>query len=120
MPGRVLVVDDDDSIRLLMQRLLVRNGYIVQTAVDGGVALDKIEGDDFDAMILDLMMPRVDGFAVLRRLGDTNPAMMAHTVVTTAFPREVARAQIDEVCRVIIKPFDTTELLDAVRDCMEA
>lgn len=120
MPGRVLVVDDDESIRMLMQRILVRNGYSVETAVDGGVALDKIEQDGYDAMVLDLMMPRVDGFEVLRRLAEERPEFVSRTVVATAFPREVAAGKIDEVCRVIIKPFDTRELLDAVRECAEA
>lgn len=117
MPGRVLVVDDDESIRLLIQRLLARYGYDVDTAADGGVALEKLEQERYDAMVLDLMMPRVDGFTVLREMFNNRPKMISHTVVATAFPRDVARARVDEVCRVIIKPFDTAELLDAVRDC---
>src|SRR5579872_3813118 len=120
MPGRILVVDDDESIRTLIQRILLRNGYNVETAVDGGVALDKIDQDGYDAIVLDLMMPRVDGFEVLRRLAKDRPEVVQHTVVATAFPREVAAGRIDEVCRVIIKPFDTRELLDAVRQCAEA
>ena len=117
MPGRVLVVDDDESIRLLLERLLGRHGYSVDTAPDGAVALDKIDQERFDAVVLDLMMPRVDGFTVLRELVKEKPEMVARVVVATAFPRDVARSRIDEVCHVIIKPFDTSELLEAVKEC---
>lgn len=118
MPGRVLVVDDDESIRRLIERLLLRHGFSVDTAVDGGVALEKVERQSYDVMVLDLMMPRVDGFAVIRRLVDTNPGLVTRTVVATAFPRDVTHSQLAEVCRVIVKPFDTTELLDAVNECL--
>jgi two-component system, OmpR family, response regulator MprA len=119
MPGRVLVVDDDESIRILIQRLLSKHGFFVETASDGGVALDKLSKEKYDALVLDLMMPRVDGFTVLRQLIQTNPEIVSKTVVATAYPRDVTRRQLDEVCKVIIKPFDTSQLVEAVRECVE-
>jgi two-component system response regulator MprA len=119
MPGRVLVVDDEESIRILIQRLLSKHGYLVETASDGGVALDKLAKEKYDALVLDLMMPRVDGFTVIRQLIETNPGIVAKTVVATAYPRDVTRRQLDEVCKVIIKPFDTSQLVEAVRECVE-
>ena len=119
MPGRVLVVDDDESIRLLIQRLLARSGFAVETASDGGVALDMLSKEGYDALVLDLMMPHVDGFTVLRQLIATNPELVSRTVVATAYPRDVTRRQLDEVCKVLIKPFDTAELVEAVRECVE-
>jgi two-component system, OmpR family, response regulator MprA len=116
---RVLVVDDDDSIRALIQRLLTKSGFDVITASDGEDALRKIDTDRFDAIVLDLMMPRVDGFTVLRHLVSTNPDLVARTVVATAFPSDAMRLQLGEVCRIIIKPFDTAELIEAVRACTE-
>lgn len=118
MPGRVLVVDDDESIRLLIQRLLGKHGFAVETASDGGAALDMISKDGYDALVLDLMMPRVDGFTVLRQLISEKPELVAKTIVATAYPKDVAKRQLDEVCKVIIKPFDTAELVDAVRQCV--
>ena len=117
MPGRVLVVDDDESIRILIQRLLSRHGFAVQTASDGGAALDMLSKEQYDALVLDLMMPRVDGFTVLRQLIATKPELVAKTIVATAYPRDVAKRQLNEVCQVIIKPFDTAELVEAVRSC---
>ncbi len=119
MPGRVLVVDDEESIRTLIQRLLSKHGFFVETASDGAVALDKLAKDRYDALVLDLMMPRVDGYTVLRQLIADNPELVAKTVVATAYPRDATRRQLDEVCKVIIKPFDTVQLVDAVRECVE-
>jgi len=119
MAGRVLVVDDEESIRILIQRLLSKHGFFVETASDGGVALDKLAKEKYDALVLDLMMPRVDGFTVLRQLIETNPEIVSKTVVATAYPRDVTRRQLDEVCKVIIKPFDTSQLVEAVRECVE-
>lgn len=90
---------------------------MVETASDGGVALDKLAKNDFDAVVLDLMMPRVDGFTVIRELIATKPELVSKTVVATAYPRDVAKRQLDEVCKVIIKPFDTAELVQAVSEC---
>jgi DNA-binding response OmpR family regulator len=118
MPGRVLVVDDEEPIRILIQRLLSKHGFSVETAQDGAVAIDKIAHEKFDAVVLDLMMPRVDGFTVLRQLIETNPELVARIVVATAYPKDVANRQLDEVCQVIIKPFDTTELIGAVKECV--
>jgi len=117
MPGRVLVVDDDESIRVLIQRLLGKHGFMVETASDGAAALEKVSKEDYDALVLDLMMPRVDGFTVLRQLIASKPELVAKTVVATAYPKDVAKRQLDEVCRVIIKPFDTAELVQAVSEC---
>ena len=117
MRGRVLVVDDDESIRVLIQRLLGKHGFMVETASDGGVALEKLSKENYDALVLDLMMPRVDGFTVLRQLISSKPELVAKTVVATAYPKDVAKRQLDEVCKVIIKPFDTSELVEAVSEC---
>src|SRR5262249_22743270 len=107
MPGRVLVVDDEEPIRILMQRLRSKHGYLVETAQDGAAAIDKIAHQKFDAVVLDLMMPRIDGFTVLRQLIDSDPELVSRTVVATAYPKDVANRQLEEVCHVIIKPFDT-------------
>src|SRR5438309_9533278 len=119
MPGRVLVVDDEEPIRILIQRLLSKHGFSVETAQDGAAAIDKIAHENFDAVVLDLMMPRIDGFTVLRQLIDSDPGLVSRTVVATAYPKDVASRQLDEVCQVIIKPFDTKELVGAFEDCVQ-
>ena len=66
--GRLLIVDDDERIRDLFQRVLVREGHDVQTAVDADDALRQAESVQFDAIIVDWRMPLVNGLGLLYRL----------------------------------------------------
>ena|SRR5438552_2583307 len=118
MSQRVLVVDDDENIRRLEKRVLERSGFEVQQAADGREAIDQIDSDGFAAVVLDLMMPYVDGFGVIEHMARTNPAMMSKTVIATAFPRDATSRQLDDVCRVIVKPFDIEQLISAVKECI--
>ena len=69
--GRLLVVDDNEMNRDMLSRRLQRQGHEVATAVDGADALAQIEQGRFDVLLLDIMMPGIDGFEVLQRLRAT-------------------------------------------------
>ncbi|WP_197318711.1 response regulator transcription factor [Saccharomonospora sp. NB11] len=76
---RILVVDDDRAVRESLRRSLEFNGYQVELAGDGAQALEKVATDRPDAMVLDVMMPRLDGLEVARRLrgvGDDLPILV--------------------------------------------
>jgi DNA-binding response OmpR family regulator len=76
---RVLVVDDEPMVRDVLARYLARDGFEVETAADGEAALAAFESDGPDLILLDLMLPRVDGFEVFRRLregGVASPVIM--------------------------------------------
>lgn len=113
----MLVADDEESIRRLVVRLLQRAGFEPSEAVDGQHAIECLDAQHFDALVLDLMMPRVDGFGVLHHLMDTQPRMTSKTVVITAFPKTAARERLHHVCRVLSKPFEPSELVQVVQDC---
>jgi adenylate cyclase len=66
--GRILVVDDNPDNREMLSRRLEREGYTVDTAENGLLALEKLEVEGFDLVLLDIMMPELDGFAVLQRI----------------------------------------------------
>ncbi len=117
MAPRILVVDDDDHIRRLECKVLERCGYQVEQASDGQAAIDLIDGDGYRAIVLDLMMPKVDGLGVIEHLAKTNPTLITRTVIATAFPREANKHHQLGVCRVIVKPFDIQELITAVNEC---
>ena len=90
-PARVLIVDDDERERLELTDVVSSLGYVVESAEDGEQALEKLGSSEVDAIVTDLIMPRVDGFTLLRTLldrGDLTPA-----VVLTGFGgvREYAR-----------------------------
>lgn len=117
--ARVLVVDDEDAIRALVVRLLRRAGLDAVPAIDGQDAIEKLDAGAFDAIVLDLMMPRVDGFGVIEHLIETNPDMVEKVVVTTAFPKTAAKERLHHLCCVLSKPFDVNELVALVRECTE-
>jgi CheY-like chemotaxis protein len=113
----VLVADDDPAIRMLVQRVLVRQGYEVWTATDGADAIVQLDQKRFDLLVLDLMMPRVDGIGViayLQKRGTTTPPIL---VMTAAAPDVLRRLPHDRIAKIITKPFDLEELL---RDASEA
>ena len=116
----VLVVDDDVAIRTLVSRLFARRGDNVQSAADGEAAIACLEHYEFDLVVLDLMMPRTDGFGVLsylERRKDPRPRVI---VMTAAVPALVQRVPENLVAGVIAKPFDLAALLALVDDAFLA
>lgn len=80
MPKKVLIVEDEKLIAKPLAMKLGLSGFVVSNAYDGQEALDILTKESFDIIILDLMMPRVDGFDVLNELnkrGDTTPVIVA-------------------------------------------
>lgn len=114
---RVLIADDEDAIRTLVSRMLRRAGFDPVEASDGQYAIEKLDAGEFDAVVLDLMMPRVDGFGVVEHLIETQPRMIEKTVVMTAFPKTAAKQRLHHLCCIVSKPFDMEELIRLVRDC---
>jgi two-component system response regulator MprA len=115
MPSRVLVADDDRAIRESLVRALELEGYHVVAVVDGVEALARTRQDTFDAMVVDVMMPGVDGLAVcrvLRAAGDRTPVLMLTARIET--PDRVAGldAGADDY---MPKPFELDELFARLR-----
>ena len=115
-PPRVLIADDEDAIRTLVSRMLRRAGFQPVEATDGQHAIEKLDAEQFDAVVLDLMMPRVDGFGVVDHLIENKPWMVEKIVVMTAFPKAAAEQRLHHLCCVISKPFDLDELVTLVNE----
>ena len=113
---RALVCEDDGPIRSLVTHVVQREGFKVDAVGDGAEALDKLGVDHYDLLILDLMMPQVDGFEVLRRLREQRPAQLQQVIVMTAASQNVA-GFVDPICTFLPKPFDIDRLTAAVRQC---
>jgi two-component system response regulator MprA len=115
MAPRVLVVDDDDAIRSSLQLALELEGYDVAVASDGGEALASLREDPRDVIVLDLMMPGIDGLTVCRVLRaekDRTPVLMLTARTQTSDRVEGLDAGADDY---LPKPFDLTELLARLR-----
>ena len=117
---KVLVVDDDDAIRMMVERVLRREHFDVESARDGFEAIEKLTRNDYATVLLDLMMPRVDGHGVLRFLESERPAEKPWVIVMTANVQGATdTAHAKPVFRVIPKPFDIRQLISHVRECGE-
>ncbi|MFJ9781112.1 response regulator transcription factor [Amycolatopsis sp. NPDC101161] len=112
---RILVVDDDRAVRESLRRSLEFNGYQVELASDGAQALEAIIADRPDAMVLDVMMPRLDGLEVARRLrstGDDLPILVLTARDTVSDRVSGLDAGADDY---LPKPFALEELLARLR-----
>jgi two-component system, OmpR family, response regulator MprA len=112
---RILVVDDDRSVRESLRRSLAFNGYQVELANDGQAALDSVLASRPDAMVLDVMMPRLDGLEVCRRLrsgGDDLPILVLTARDAVSDRVSGLDAGADDY---LPKPFALEELLARLR-----
>jgi two-component system response regulator MprA len=112
---QILVVDDEPAVRASLERALRLEGYDIALAADGAAALTALEKDDTDAVVLDVMMPGVDGLEVcrtMRRSGDRTPVLML--TARDAVSDRVAGldAGADDY---VVKPFALDELLARLR-----
>ena len=115
---RALVVDDDEPIRAMLGRIVEHQGFTVETARDGAEAIERLSADGYSVVLLDLMMPNVDGWGVLTWMRAKRPDLIDCTILASAVPeREIARQLVDQVYKVHQKPFDMTELIEDVRRC---
>ena len=116
----VLVVDDDDAIRTLIARVLLRANYDVAQAANGSEALAKLRAQTFRTMVLDLMMPVMSGFEVVEYLRTHDDAgAPCIVVVSAAGERDLQSITSPLVRSVLRKPFDLPQLIAAVDKCAE-
>lgn len=117
----ILVVEDDPAIRRLVTMVLKREGYQVDVACDGLEAVLKLGLCDYDVIVLDLMMPHLDGFTFLNTFAKEEPWRLRKVIVTSAASPAVIRERMAlQPFRLLPKPFDINELLTSVGACLAA
>ena len=116
MPYKILVVDDEKHIRRLIEVNLAQRGYEIEQAADGIEALEKISDDKFDLIILDVMMPRKDGFETLKEIINNPETMEIPVIMLTAKAQDadVFHGWASGVSAYLTKPFNPKELLTFV------
>jgi DNA-binding NtrC family response regulator len=108
----LLVVDDDASIRESLKKVLVQSGYDVVLGADGQEAQEILQQHRFDLLILDLDMPRRDGWDVIEDARAFAPAMPV--VIVTGFSSQLASYHFQGVAGLMRKPVDAQVLLDEI------
>ncbi len=115
----VLVVDDDPNIRRMIMAALRRDGYAFSEAHNGAEALDIMRQDRPDVVVLDLMMPILSGWDVLRER-ESDPELKDIPVIIVSANREPEVANVVDkgICAFLPKPFDIRALSALVRNCI--
>jgi two-component system, OmpR family, alkaline phosphatase synthesis response regulator PhoP len=117
---RILFVDDEGEIREVVQMRLESNGYKVLTASNGKEALEKVASEKPDLLILDIMMPELDGLSVLRALRKNEVTEHLPVIILSA-KREESIGDLfrfEKISGYIEKPFDSVVLLDLIKKAL--
>ena len=118
-PPRILAVDDDPDLLLLLRSALQGEGHQTLVASDGRAALDLIGEEEPDVVLLDLMMPVLDGWGVLRSLADRPSSPRVIVLSAKTADEDIARAFELGAAEYVVKPFDPARLLGTVREVLD-
>lgn len=114
---KMLIVDDNKSILKMLADYAINEGYTVDTATDGEIALKKFNASSYDIILLDVMMPKVDGFEVCRKIRETS---MVPVIMITARGEDFEKIMGLDIGAddYIVKPFSAEEVMARVRALM--
>ena len=117
----LLVVDDNEMNRDMLSRRLQRQGYRVTVAVDGLQALEILDQEDFDLVLLDIMLPVMNGYQVLEHLKADLSLSHIPVIITTALDESDGKAKCIELGAedYLTKPFNPVTLKSRISDCLE-
>ena len=117
MKKRILIVDDDTSIRNGLKKLLKKANYDVAVAADGFEAVDRFFSEPVDLLLLDLSMPGKDGWAACENITRKNP--WVPTIIMTGLPDQFPMASAAGAGALLEKPLDPEELLSVISDLLQ-
>ena len=113
---KVLVVENDEVIVVLISHILTRGSYIVHTSLDALEADDLLLRNDYDAILMDLRMPN-GGVELIRKIQQRNPDLLKKVIVVTGAMDELYKLTGMPLYAVVRKPFEIQNLLETVRGC---
>jgi len=118
MPPRVLVVEDDATTREALSRVLTAEGCVVEMAVDGEKAIGCLAQHRYDAIVLDIVLPKLSGTDVMEYIASTRPETLASIIVVTGLDVTEIRKLFPTVCETLSKPVIPGRLVGSVRRCL--
>jgi len=121
--ARILIVDDDSSIRRLIESILLLEKHEVVSACDGNEALQLVEGSPFDLIITDLIMPEKEGLEVIRDIRKNHPEIKIIAMTGGGYGSAadyLSWAKAFGVHQTLMKPFSRSEIVEAVADSLSA
>lgn len=120
MTHTILIVDDDSALRKIYKTALEGAGYQTAEANNGAVALEILETQHYDVMILDMLMPTLDGQLVLKRLQKMEDHAAMKVIAVSAYPSFREKLTEFEIADFLVKPILPQELTQSVRTVLEA
>jgi DNA-binding response OmpR family regulator len=118
MRPRILVVEDDSATREALRRVLELEGCDLDMVPDGEKAVGAIAQRRYDAIILDIALPKMSGTDVMEYIASTNPEVLASVVVVTGLEAGEIRKLFPEICETLSKPVLPGKLIASVRRCL--
>jgi len=118
MKRNILIVDDDPQVLNSLKKLFIKEGYLVSSALSGKSALEKIEKQDFDLVIIDIRMPELDGIKITKRIKEILKNRCKPDVPVlfiTGYADLASNAKAENLGEVILKPFDLEGFLEKVK-----
>ena len=114
--ARILIVDDDDNIRKVLQTILEDEGYYVETADTAKKGIEKTEESFFNLALIDVRLPDMEGIELLTKLRDTKPKI--RKIIVTGYPtlQNAVSAVNSGADGYVLKPFDVEKMLATIKD----
>jgi DNA-binding NtrC family response regulator len=116
---RILIVDDDESIRKVLVAVLEENEYVVDSAKDGKEAIEKTSRDFYNLALVDIRLPDIEGTKVIAKMKETTPRM--RKIIITGYPslQNAVDALNKGADAYIMKPFDMDKVLQTIKEQLE-
>ncbi len=113
------MVDDESDIRFVLSMILKKGGYNTIEASNGGECLQRVQETELDLVILDIMMPGMDGWEVCRRIKETTPQLYVSLLSAKGTEKDIKRSMEAGADRHLTKPLIKDEILSAVQELLE-
>jgi len=113
---KILVVDDEESVRIILKQMLEQGGYSAEVASDGAEALDKLKADNYHMIITDINMPGMDGVELLKKSKELFPKLPVIFVTGFGKDKIILQAMKLGLSNYIEKPFKMDDVLKIVKD----
>jgi DNA-binding NtrC family response regulator len=116
---RILIVDDDESIRKVLVAVLEENEYVVDSAKDGKEAIEKTSRDFYNLALIDIRLPDIEGTKLIAKMKETTPRM--RKIIITGYPslQNAVDALNKGADAYIMKPFDMDKVLQTIKEQLE-
>jgi CheY-like chemotaxis protein len=118
MRRKALIVEDDTATRILLRKLVESQNCDVEEARDGQEAIELLDANEYDVILLDIVLPKVSGTVVMDHLFVMNPALLERVIVVTGLNVEDIRKLFPNVCYALSKPVIPKRLRDSIHKCL--